>query len=51
LLAVTTDSAPTRSPYSEKDFENELDDEELQARCGKQLARQRILSMPSAKPW
>ena len=25
LLAVTMDSAPTRSPYSEKDLENELE--------------------------
>ena len=25
LSSATTDSAPTRSPYSENDFENELD--------------------------
>ena len=31
LLAQTTLSAPTRSPYSEKLFENEVDDEEVDA--------------------
>ncbi|MNY33600.1 hypothetical protein D3C86_1678850 [compost metagenome] len=51
LLVVTIDSAPTRSPYSEKLFENELETKNGRPESANRRTAAPSGSMPSAKPW
>jgi hypothetical protein len=50
-LAATTLSAPTRSPYSENDFEKELDTNSGMPASAKRRTGWASASMPSPKPW
>ncbi|MCY1466362.1 hypothetical protein D9M71_846510 [compost metagenome] len=50
-LSVTMDSAPTRSPYSEKDLENELETKKFSPDLANRRTAAASSSMPSPKPW
>ncbi|MNN69205.1 hypothetical protein D3C81_1849720 [compost metagenome] len=51
LLPVTIDSAPTRSPYSENDLENELETKKSRPDSANRRTAKASSPMPSPKPW
>ncbi|MNP83951.1 hypothetical protein D3C76_1830480 [compost metagenome] len=51
LEAVTIDSAPTRSPYSENDLENELDTKNSRPDSANRRTAKASSAIPSPKPW
>ncbi|MNF00325.1 hypothetical protein D3C80_1991360 [compost metagenome] len=51
LDSVMIDSAPTRSPYSEKDLENELETKKFRPDSANRRTAAASSSMPSPKPW
>ena len=51
LLCVTIDKAPTRSPYSENDLENELETKKDMPDSANRRTAMPSCSIPNAKPW
>ncbi|MCY1466804.1 hypothetical protein D9M71_852680 [compost metagenome] len=51
MEAVTIDSAPTRSPYSENDLENELETKNSRPDSANRRTAKASSAIPSPKPW
>ncbi|MCY1370338.1 hypothetical protein D9M69_574250 [compost metagenome] len=49
--SLTIDRAPTRSPYSEKDLEKELEAKKVRPDSANRRTAAASSSMPSPKPW
>ncbi|MNE51635.1 hypothetical protein D3C80_1462710 [compost metagenome] len=49
--SVMIDSAPTRSPYREKDLENELETKKSRPDSANRRTAAASSAMPSPKPW